>query len=117
MRFGKILAAASAAVLVSAPVSAQSDVETAREVYPIMIECGMLAALSAEYGYTARHSMESWVELIVPTAEMIGANAEEDITKYADGLIVRMERDGVEATEKYVVDQAKTCDDLMDAVG
>ena len=117
MRLGTILAATSAMVLAVSPVAAQSDVDTAREVYPIMVECGMIAALSAEYGYTARHSMEEWVELIVPTADMIGANAEDDIAKYADGLITRMERDGVDATEKYILDQAKFCDELLDSVG
>jgi hypothetical protein len=117
MRFGKFLAGASAILLATSPLAAQSDVDSAREVYPMMIECGMVAALSAEYGYTARHSMEEWVELLIPTAEMIGADAAADIGKYGDDLIARMERDGVEATEKYVVDQAKACDDALDSVG
>ncbi len=117
MRMGKILAAASAVILATSPLAAQSDVETAREVYPMLIECGMMSALSAEYGYTARHSMEEWVELIIPTADMIGADAEADIGKYGDDLIARMERDGVEVTEKFVVDQAKFCDDVLDSVG
>jgi hypothetical protein len=116
MRFGKVFAVVSAAVMVATPAAAQSDEETAREVYPMMIECGMVSAMSAEYGYTARHTMEEWVELILPTAEMIGANAEEDITKYADGLIARMERDGVEKTEAYIVDTAKTCDEVLDSI-
>ncbi len=116
MHLGKIVAAVSMAALVATPLSAQSDLETAREVYPMMIECGMVSAMSAEFGYTARHSMEEWVELIIPTAEMIGTNAEEDITKYADGLIARMEKDGVEPTEKYIVDTAKTCDEVLDSL-
>ena len=116
MRLGKILATASAVVLVSAPLSAQSDVDTAREVYPFMIECGMVSALSAEYGYTARHSMEEWAELIGPTAEMIGADTSADIEKYGNDLITRMERDGLDAAEKYIVDTAKTCDDVLDSI-
>lgn len=117
MRNRIILAATAAAVLISAPLSAQSDVDTAREVYPMMIECGMVSAMSGEYGYTTRHTMEEWVELIVPTAEMIGADAEADITKYADDLIARMEKEGVEKTEAYIVDQAKLCDEILDSIG
>jgi hypothetical protein len=117
MRLGKILAAASAMVLATSPLAAQSDLETAREVYPIMIECSMVSALSAEYGYTARHSMEEWIELIIPTAEMIGADAEVDISKYGDDLIARMETDGVEQTQEFVLEKAKFCDEVLDSVG
>jgi hypothetical protein len=117
MRLGKILAAASAMVLATSPLAAQSDLETAREVYPIMIECSMVSALSAEYGYTARHSMEEWIELIIPTAEMIGADAEVDISKYGDDLIARMETDGVEQTQQFVLEKAKFCDEVLDSVG
>ena len=117
MRFGKSLAAVSAMVLAAGPAVAQSDEDTARELYPMMIECGMVSAMSAEYGYTARHSMEEWVELIVPTALMIGANAEEDITKFADNLIKQMETDGPDKTVNYIVSTAKTCDEVLDSVG
>ena len=107
MRLGTFLVAVSATVLAASPVIAQSDEDTARELYPVMIECGMVSAMSAEYGYTARHTMEEWVELIIPTAEMIDADAEKDISKWADDMIARMDKDGVEKTEKYIVDQAK----------
>ena len=117
MRLGKVWATASAMILASSPLAAQSDLETAREIYPFMIECSVVSALSVEYGYHARHPMEIWAELTGPTAAMIGADTAVDIEKYGDELLVRMERDGSAAMEKYVVDSAKACDDVLDSIG
>ena len=115
MKLGTMLGGIALAMTVASPVMAQSDTDTAREIYPMLIECGMVSAMSAEYGYTSRHPMDKWVELIVPAAEMIGANAEADITKWPDDRIARVEREGVDATSKWIVDTAKMCDEVMDA--
>lgn len=117
MRLGHVLAAVLAMVLASPPLAAQSPVDTAREVYPFLIECSVVSVISAQLGYNSRHSMDEWIEIITPTAGMIGADAKADATKYADDLIARMARDGVETTDGYILDKAKFCDDLLDSAG